>query len=230
MIIRRHRIRIPDDGISVRLLLLNVAVADGAAAAGAVDDRHRYAERFRHAISELARRHVGRAAGAEHHRHLDRLACWKLLGNRRHRHHHQRRASRSSNGPRYHTHSLPPPRFTQNPLSLSMLESEWMCSRRPPAESNPQCTPPFLSRAAIERPDETQGLLRLTLTHQASTHWRAHSFPIACRNHGSRVHFFRLADPARIRPHPEEPCVARRLEGWPRARPRLWPSFETPAP
>src|SRR5712664_4944514 len=30
------------------------------------------------------------------------------------------------------------------------------------------------------------------------------------------------------RPHPEEPCAARRLEGWPPARPRLLPSFETP--
>src|SRR6266446_5514525 len=29
-------------------------------------------------------------------------------------------------------------------------------------------------------------------------------------------------------PHPEEPCGARRLEGWPLARPRPWPSFETP--
>src|SRR5260221_353993 len=118
------------------------------------------------------------------------LPMRNLSANRRHKHHHQRLASRSSNGTRYHTHSLPPPRFTQNPLSLSMLESEWMCSRRPPAESNPQCTPPFLSRAAIERPDETQGLLRLTLTHQASTHWRAHSFPISCWKHGSPRPFF----------------------------------------
>src|SRR5262249_8781088 len=31
------------------------------------------------------------------------------------------------------------------------------------------------------------------------------------------------------RPYPEEPCVARRLEGWPPARSRLRPSFETPA-
>jgi hypothetical protein len=30
-------------------------------------------------------------------------------------------------------------------------------------------------------------------------------------------------------PHPEEPCAARRLEGWPLARPRPWPSFETAA-
>jgi hypothetical protein len=31
------------------------------------------------------------------------------------------------------------------------------------------------------------------------------------------------------RPHPEEPCEARRLEGWTPARSRLWPSFETRA-
>ncbi len=31
-------------------------------------------------------------------------------------------------------------------------------------------------------------------------------------------------------PHPEERRIfAARLEGWPRARPRLWPSFETRA-
>src|SRR5262249_47315284 len=29
-------------------------------------------------------------------------------------------------------------------------------------------------------------------------------------------------------PHPEEPCPAWRLEGWPLARPRPRPSFETP--
>src|SRR5262244_2639978 len=29
------------------------------------------------------------------------------------------------------------------------------------------------------------------------------------------------------RPHPEEPCEARRLEGWTLARRCLWPSFET---
>ena len=28
------------------------------------------------------------------------------------------------------------------------------------------------------------------------------------------------------RPHPEEPCEARRLEGWTLARSCLWPSFE----
>jgi hypothetical protein len=29
-------------------------------------------------------------------------------------------------------------------------------------------------------------------------------------------------------PHPEEPCAARRLEGWPLTQLRPWPSFETP--
>src|SRR6266852_1003731 len=173
MIIRRHRIRVPDDRIPVRLLLLDVAVADGAASPGTVDDRNRNAQGFRHAISEFTRRHVGRAAGAEHHRHLDRLASRKLLGNRRHRPHHQRRASRSSNRPRYHTHSLPPPRFTQNPLSLSMLESEWKRSQRLATEPGQQCAYSFRPEQRSKGPPfETQALLRLTLTHQASTHWR----------------------------------------------------------
>src|SRR5277367_86812 len=32
-----------------------------------------------------------------------------------------------------------------------------------------------------------------------------------------------------LRPHPEKPCEARRLEGSTLARPCLWPSFETHA-
>ena len=64
--------------MAVRLLLLDVAVADRAAAAGAVHHRHRNAERFRHAVGEIARGHVGGAAGAEHHGHLDRLAAGKI--------------------------------------------------------------------------------------------------------------------------------------------------------
>jgi hypothetical protein len=79
-----------------------------------------------------------------------------------------------------------------------MPESEWMQSQRLGDGTLSAVHTPFLSGATIEGPFETQGFLRLTLTHQASTHWRAHSFPIACRNHGSRVHFFRLADQARI--------------------------------
>src|SRR5215471_8797025 len=43
----------------------------------------------------------------------------------------------------------------------------------------------------------------------------------------------KLTSPARNdqthAPRPEEPCEARRLEGWPRARPSLWPSCETRA-
>jgi len=36
--------------------------------------------------------------------------------------------------------------------------------------------------------------------------------------------------PLTSRPHPEERRIfAARLEGWPRAQPRLWPSFETRA-
>ena len=61
------------------LLLLDVAVADRAAAAGAVHHRHRNPQRLRHALSEVARGDVGGAAGTEHHRHLDRPAAGKIL-------------------------------------------------------------------------------------------------------------------------------------------------------
>src|SRR5260370_15388712 len=40
----RDRVRVPDDRVAVRLLLLDVAVADRAAATGAVNDRDRRAE------------------------------------------------------------------------------------------------------------------------------------------------------------------------------------------
>jgi hypothetical protein len=49
-----------------------------------------------------------------------------------------------------------------------MLESEWMRSQRFGPQNWPAARTQFLSRAAIER------------------------------NHGSRVHFFRFAHPARI--------------------------------
>jgi hypothetical protein len=34
-------------------------------------------------VRQVARSHVRSAAGAEHHRHLDRLVLWKLLGKQR---------------------------------------------------------------------------------------------------------------------------------------------------
>ncbi len=79
VIVGRDRVRVPDDGVAVRLLLLDVAVADRAPAAGAIHHRHRHAQRFRHALSEIARGDVGSAAGAEHHRHLDRPPAGKFL-------------------------------------------------------------------------------------------------------------------------------------------------------
>jgi hypothetical protein len=80
-----------------------------------------------------------------------------------------------------------------------MLESEWMRSQRLGRGTWPAVRTQFPSRATIEKAlVKLKDLFRLTLTHQASTHWRAHSFPIACRNHGSRVHFFRWGDPVEI--------------------------------
>src|SRR5262245_48281138 len=86
----RDRVRVPDDGIAVGLLLLDVTVSNRAAAAGPIDDRNWNIQAPGHAVGEISRRHVGRTAGTEHDGHLDGLAggigrwlwlclCWLLL-------------------------------------------------------------------------------------------------------------------------------------------------------
>src|SRR5687767_10565466 len=59
------RVRVPYQGIAVRLLRGDVLVADGAARAGTVHDQHTLVEIARHSIGEDACGDVGRGAGWE---------------------------------------------------------------------------------------------------------------------------------------------------------------------
>ena len=100
-----------------------MAVADRAAAAGAVDHRNRRAEVFRHPVGEIARRDVGRAAGAEHDGHFDRLAGRELLGHcrRGNRRDQGGRADCDDFGSRDRTHYIPSTKVLLNRIIASSL-------------------------------------------------------------------------------------------------------------
>src|SRR3982074_129262 len=65
VIVGRDRIRIPDDRMTIGLLLTDVIVTDRAAAAGAIDDRDRHVQRPRHPVRQIACRPVGGAPRPE---------------------------------------------------------------------------------------------------------------------------------------------------------------------
>jgi hypothetical protein len=79
-----------------------------------------------------------------------------------------------------------------------MLESEWMRSQRLGRGTSPAVRTPFLSRAAIERPLETQGFLSAH-PHPSSLNALAGAFIPDCVSESWQPRaFFRLADPAEI--------------------------------
>ena len=104
----RDRVRVPHQRVAVGLLRRDVAVADGAAGAGAVDHDHALAELLRHALGEQARGHVGRRAGGKEHRDLEWPFCGKAAPARAGREATERK--KRSEGHRPRQASPPPPR------------------------------------------------------------------------------------------------------------------------